>query len=80
MGCCQTLKEGGQSENFAENQPDTIRPLTLTHRRYIAPGRTRLQGGGGRSQSPRKKLSPHIGSRAFIIVVLLLMAENGGGG
>ena len=46
---------GGQSENFAENQPDTIRPLTFTHQRYIAPGRTRLQGGAGDAVSPPKK-------------------------
>ena len=39
-------------------------PLTLTHQRYIAPGRTRLQGFGGRSQSPEKKLSPYIENRA----------------
>ena len=53
-------KAGGQSENFAENQPDTIRSLTLTLRRYIAPGRTRLQGIGGTQSVPRKKaISPY---------------------
>ena len=57
--CHSAKKAGGQSENFAENQPDTIRPLTFTHRRYIAPGRTRLQGRGTQSVPRKKAISPY---------------------
>ena len=60
--CHSAKKAKVQSENFTQNQPDTIRSLTLTHRRYIAPGRTRLQGGGGRSQSPEKNYLPILGT------------------
>ena len=46
------------SESFAEKQPDTIRSLTLTHQRYIAPGRTRLQWGS----PPEKSYLPILGT------------------
>ena len=53
--CSFPKKGGGAIEHFAEKQPDTTRPLTLTRQRHIAPGRTRLRGCGGRSKSPEKK-------------------------
>ena len=66
-----------KSENFAEKQPDTIQPLTLTRQHYIVPGRTRLHSFG---ESPEKKLSPHIGNRALqknsILGYMLLTVDH----
>ena len=65
-----------QSENFAENQPDTIRPLTFKLRYYIAPGCTRLQGAWGTQSVPRKKLSPQEQSIYFCDFIMLTVQKN----
>ena len=42
------LYVGGRNEHFAEKQTDNTQPLTFTHQRHIAPGRTRRRVQGWR--------------------------------